>query len=672
MALKGRIIKWVRYIAVAFVLVLVSLFLFRDAVLHHALNDLSDKAKKDYSVEVTVKDARFEGLFTIRLSNLVVVSSQNDTIVSFDSLEVTPSITNLVLLRLRAKSVIASNGSINLKRNLRPETSNLEPKTVDYADRLSHLLNAVFSRIPQRVELRNVQVSYQGIASSKTPRNDGYERDSVNTHLYIPYFNINKDEFDGRWDDENGHDSWIATGSFNRRHQQVDLKIVPSDNHAPVPFIDQRFHASIGFDSMLISLKVEHSGGLHLQGNVDCNNFSVYNTKLADDTVSTDHFSFSYRLNFTNHSAEVDSSSTIAINDISVHPYFQINNDNNRKEYTLNVHTNAMPATNFFNSLPKGMFNATRDIKADGELEYSLHFKLNTEETDSLEFSSEMKKDKFHIKEFGNINFTKINNEFEYTAYEHDMPFRTFTVRGEEEESEKVRKPESESDTSHSLTFSPAHFPENYYTPLNHISPYLRNAILTSEDGSFFFHNGFNEDAFRKSIAENYKKEGFARGGSTITMQLVKNVFLSRHKTVGRKAEEALITWLIESNRLCSKERMFEVYLNIIELGPGIYGVGEASRYYFNKPPALLTLSESIFIAGVLPHPKWFKYSFDEQGNLKPYLADYYRVVSNFMLKKNLITQQEYDAITPNVKLEGPAKNIVVPGDTIPIEDEDQ
>ena len=78
-------------------------------------------------------------------------------------------------------------------------------------------------------------------------------------------------------------------------------------------------------------------------------------------------------------------------------------------------------------------------------------------------------------------------------------------------------------------------------------------------------------------------------------MQLVKNVFLSRKKTIARKAEEALIVWLIENNNLTSKERMFEVYLNIIELGPGIYGVGEASRFYFNKKPAELTLSESIF-----------------------------------------------------------------------------
>src|ERR1041384_6240758 len=88
------------------------------------------------------------------------------------------------------------------------------------------------------------------------------------------------------------------------------------------------------------------------------------------------------------------------------------------------------------------------------------------------------------------------------------------------------------------------------------ISPYLRNAILTSEDGSFFFHNGFNEDAFRKSIAANYKAGKFVRGGSTITMQLVKNVFLTRHKTVARKVEEAFLVWLIENNNLCTKERM--------------------------------------------------------------------------------------------------------------------
>ena len=148
--------------------------------------------------------------------------------------------------------------------------------------------------------------------------------------------------------------------------------------------------------------------------------------------------------------------------------------------------------------------------------------------------------------------------------------------------------------------------------------------------------------------------------------QFWSNVFLNRKKNIGRKAEEALIVWLIESNRLTSKERMFEVYMNIIELGPNVYGIGEASRFYFNKRPIQLNLEESIFLASLLPHPKWFRYSFDQSGQLKPYLADYYRVMSNFMLRKNLITQEEHDKLLPQVTITGPAKeSIIITTDTI-------
>jgi membrane peptidoglycan carboxypeptidase len=309
----------------------------------------------------------------------------------------------------------------------------------------------------------------------------------------------------------------------------------------------------------------------------------------------------------------------------------------------MDLHTDSTPSTDFFNSLPPGVFDETRDIEADGQLQYALHFRLDSSTPDSVEFDSRMRKIKFHLRKSGKENLYKMNGAFLHTVYEYEFPYKTFIVG------------DSNPD----------------FTPLEQVGKHLRNAILTSEDGSFFFHNGFNEEAFRKSIAENYRRKKFVRGGSTISMQLVKNVFLSRHKTIARKAEEALIVWLIESNRLTSKERMFEVYLNIIELGPGIYGVGDASRFYFNKRPSELTLSESIFLASLLPHPKWFKYSFDMQGNLKPYLADYYRVVSNFMLRKNLITQEEYDSIVPNVVLKGIAHEMVVPSDTIPAEEDE-
>jgi membrane peptidoglycan carboxypeptidase len=193
----------------------------------------------------------------------------------------------------------------------------------------------------------------------------------------------------------------------------------------------------------------------------------------------------------------------------------------------------------------------------------------------------------------------------------------------------------------------------------------LKNAVLTSEDGSFFHHRGFNEDAFRQSIALNFTKGKFVRGGSTISMQLVKNVFLNRKKNISRKLEEALIVWLIENNNLCSKERMFEVYLNIIEWGPGIYGIKEASYFYFKKRPSDLNLAESIFLASIIPRPKSFRYSFDTEGRLKGSLAGYYRLVSEILYRKELISQNEFENLLPSVELKGNARLLVLPSDSL-------
>ena len=139
-------------------------------------------------------------------------------------------------------------------------------------------------------------------------------------------------------------------------------------------------------------------------------------------------------------------------------------------------------------------------------------------------------------------------------------------------------------------------------------------------------------------------------------MQLVKNVFLSRNKTIARKLEEMLIVWLIESNHLTSKERMFEVYLNIAEWGPMIYGAAEASRYYFAKEPSQLNLAECIFMASIIPKPKQVRYCFDGL-RLKPYYEDFYRVILDRLVDRGLISSEEAVGVTPeSVEITGPAK----------------
>ena len=209
--------------------------------------------------------------------------------------------------------------------------------------------------------------------------------------------------------------------------------------------------------------------------------------------------------------------------------------------------------------------------------------------------------------------------------------------------------------------------PENpNFRTLDHISGFLQSAVLTSEDGAFYQHRGFLPDAFRESVITNIKERRFARGGSTISMQLVKNVFLSRNKTIARKLEEALIVWLIENQGLSTKERMYEVYLNLIEWGQMIYGANEASRYYFNKDASKLTLAEAIFMASIIPRPKWFKYSFDPEGHLRESNAGFYRLVSEKMLNKGWITAADAEKLIPDVVLKGPARLLLKGADSVP------
>src|SRR5690606_24323998 len=123
------------------------------------------------------------------------------------------------------------------------------------------------------------------------------------------------------------------------------------------------------------------------------------------------------------------------------------------------------------------------------------------------------------------------------------------------------------------------------FTPLNQVASILKKTVLNTEDPYFYQHKGFEEEAFKLSIATNVKEKAFKRGASTISMQLVKNVFLNRNKTMMRKLEENLLVWLIEHSGQVSKDRMFEVYLNVIEWGRNVYENHEASSYYFGKTP---------------------------------------------------------------------------------------
>ena len=145
---------------------------------------------------------------------------------------------------------------------------------------------------------------------------------------------------------------------------------------------------------------------------------------------------------------------------------------------------------------------------------------------------------------------------------------------------------------------------QQQWVPYARISVHLKRAIIAAEDAKFVDHEGFDWDGIQKAMEKNQKKGRFVAGGSTISQQLAKNLFLTPNKSYFRKAEEAIITLMLEN--LWSKERIFEVYLNVIEWGNGVFGAEAAARHYYNVSAAQLGPEQAARLAGMVPNPRYY------------------------------------------------------------------
>lgn len=136
------------------------------------------------------------------------------------------------------------------------------------------------------------------------------------------------------------------------------------------------------------------------------------------------------------------------------------------------------------------------------------------------------------------------------------------------------------------------------------ISVHLKRALIVSEDDLFVHHEGFDWEGIQKALEKNQKRGRIVAGGSTISQQLAKNLFLTPSKTPWRKAEEAVVTLMIEA--VWSKQRIFEVYLNVIEWGNGVFGAEAAARHYFGISAAQLSAEQAARLAGMVPSPRYY------------------------------------------------------------------
>jgi monofunctional biosynthetic peptidoglycan transglycosylase len=188
---------------------------------------------------------------------------------------------------------------------------------------------------------------------------------------------------------------------------------------------------------------------------------------------------------------------------------------------------------------------------------------------------------------------------------------------------------------------------------LSKISPFLLKAVLIAEDDKFWKHEGFDFESMQKALEKDLQAGKFKFGGSTVTQQLARNLYLSPEKSLLRKGTEAWITWRME--KVLSKRRILELYLNEVEWGEGIFGAEAAARHYFGKSASELSPWEAARMAAVLPNPRKYNPAGEQR-----YVVNRSNIIYNIMIKRGIVAP-EYEEVTGNGESKGDAEKNVPP-----------
>jgi hypothetical protein len=631
--------RFLYYLAIAFLASILVSFLFRTPVVSWLVKSRIAQFNRQYNAELDMDEIRVIGMASIRATGITLRPAGGDTLLHVDTVFASAGILKLFAGRLSIHKVELRNTEIFIRekggkdnfmfllRRHEPRQDTVEQER-SYARTAERMMRLVSDKIPVSLLVSNFNIVHSKDDHQVSLHVD---RIHIDNHYFRTLMELEEDSL---------KQQWVIAGRTDQTNRSAEFRIFAGNDMKPqIPYMRKIWGAGIAFDTLAFRLAEtgneedrEKIGGFALVRGLEIDHRMVARQPVVFDQLSVD-----YLVNIGTDYAEIDSATRVVFNRIDFHPYVKYR-PHPTQQITISIHKPSFLAQDLFSSFPPGLFSTLDGIKVSGRLSWDFDFDIDLSLPDSLTFYTSLNRHQFRLLSFGNTVFTAVNAPFEFTAYEHDLPVKSFVVG-----------------------------PENPdFRSLDKIPSILPCAVMTSEDGAFYLHRGFLPDAFRESMIQNIKERRFARGGSTISMQLVKNLFLSRNKTIARKLEEALIVWLIENNNLITKERMMELYLNIIEWGPLIYGANEASRFYFSKDVSRISLAEAIFMASIIPRPKSFRYQFDDQGHLRESAKDFFILVAGKMAGKGWITAGDAEKLVPEITLKGPARNMLKSNDTIP------
>jgi hypothetical protein len=610
--IKQKVILSLKIIGVLLLLGLVLLFAFRNTILDKVIHRIDAKLESDYQCNFTVQKAEFRGLTNLEFQQISLVPKQADTLLSIKELKTRVSFWKLIIGDIQLGKLEINNGFVqfvktkngsNFDAFLHSKKEKDSTAEVNYAKLLNRICSNLMDLVPTDMQVKGFAFKIDDNGNKVV---FDFNQLTLTNKKLNTIIQVTSDKF---------LQQWSINGFADPRDRKADLTFANTKNDTiRIPYIDKKFNLKTGFKSIHFNLEnlAMNSGELYIDGYSSIENLFVNHPKIASKDVVIKNARFDYHLIVGERFIALDSSSIVQLNSIKCQPSLSYTNEKD-KVYTLKLKIPKMKAQDFISSLPTGLFRHFEGMEAQGNFSYDLNFEYNNHKPNNVVFESKLKPEGLKITKYGEADLNKINGEFVYRAIDKGVFQRPILVGASNPN----------------------------FTPLSIISPYLQKCVLTSEDPSFMTHRGFINEAFKQSITKNIRTKKFSRGASTISMQLVKNVFLTREKTVSRKLEEILLVYILENNHISSKDRMLEVYFNVIEWGPNIYGIGEASHFYFQKRPSDLNVNECLFLATIIPSPKKFMYRFDATNQLKPYAKQTEKFLTNLMFRRGLLMSND-------------------------------
>jgi len=578
----------------------------REAYLEQAVQKIKRKLHEDHAVDFQVAHYKFSGLASVVFDSVIVIPESKDTLMNIGQFGLSVKIWPLLFGEIKVDDLSLDNGRVSFVK--RDSVSNYDflfkkkhqasivvakNEEHNFAVLAEKLTKQVFAKIPSDMIMRNFEVSYQ---------------DSLlNQKVRIPEAIINDGDFETSLFLNEYDSEWVLKGNVDADDQTLYLEVSSKQKNTEVPFIKGKYGLAVSFDKLIFdlsSVKRVKRDLLELNGSFEYENLVINHRRLSDEPILLPHAVADGGIVIANNYIALKDGSKITVKDFVFAPTAKFTVEP-EKLIELGIHTGTFRAQSFFDALPVGLFETLDGVEVEGNVAFDLDFSANLDKPDDVVFKSSIDDVDLKVLKWGKANVDSLNYPFVYDAYADTSMIRQFYVGGS----------------------------NSNFVPLSQIPYVVKTTVRNTEDPFFYKHNGFEEEAFKLSIATNIKERKFKRGASTISMQLVKNVFLNRKKTMNRKFEEILLVWLMEASGVVSKDRLLEIYLNVIEWGRGVYGVQEAAKYYFDKNATDLNLGESLFLSSIIPRPKTGLSSFDHTGHLKPWVQRHFNTYGSIMSK---------------------------------------